>query len=84
MVSKELVIILASCFGGACVVMVAMASAGGGAPPGTYAGNSNGAHMVTDPQNCYSFQTGCTDSKLSTPATDLSSGAYLSGNYKQP
>jgi hypothetical protein len=84
MVSRELVIILASCFGGACVIMVAMASAGGGAPPGTYVGNSNGAHMVTDSHNCYSFQTGCTNSNSTTPASDYASGAYLSGNYKQP
>ena len=84
MVSKELVIILASCFGGAFVIMAAMSVAGGGQPPGTYTGNSNAAHTVTDSKNCYSFQTGCTNNSTSTPASDLDSGAYLSGNYKQP
>ncbi|MGB9125689.1 MAG: hypothetical protein WA833_03640 [Nitrosotalea sp.] len=83
MVSRELVIILASCVGGACVIMVAMAASGGGAPPGTYVGNSNGAHMVTDPHNCYSFQTGCLNNSTYASNSDLSSGAYLSGDYKQ-
>ncbi|MFZ0183475.1 MAG: hypothetical protein WBV92_04600 [Nitrosotalea sp.] len=82
MVSRELVIILAACFGGACVIMVAMSTAGGGAPPGTYSGNSNGAHMVSNPQNCDSFQTGCAINNTYASSSDLSSGAYLSGNYK--
>lgn len=84
MVSKELVIIMASCLGGAFVIMVSMSAAGGGQPPGTYVGNSNAAHTVTDSQNCYSFQTGCENNNTATPTSDLDSGAYLSGNYKQP
>jgi len=84
MVSKELIIILACCFGGAFVVMISMSAAGGGQPPGVYVGNSNAAHAVSDSQNFYSFQTGCEKNSTYTPSSDLESGAYLSGDYKQP
>jgi len=84
MVSKELVVIMASCVGGTFVIMVAMLSAGGGETPGTYTGTSNAAHMVTSSTNCYSFQTGCANSNQVVPNADLISGAYLNGDYKQP
>ncbi|MHB8546851.1 MAG: hypothetical protein ACYDAJ_08815 [Nitrosotalea sp.] len=84
MVSKELVIILASCFGGAFVIMAAMSTAGGGQPLGTYTGNSNAAHMVISSTNCYSFQTGCENSNKATPISDSIDGANLGADYKQP
>lgn len=85
MVSKELVIILASCFGGAFVIMAAMSAAGGGQPIGTYTGNSNAAHMVTSSTNCYSFQTGCENSnKATTPISDSIDGSNLDASYQQP
>ena len=83
MVSKELVIIIASCVGGTFVIMAAMLSADGGQAPGTFTGNSNAARMVTSSTNCYSFQTGCANSNQITPNADLISGAYLNGDYKQ-
>jgi hypothetical protein len=84
MVSKELIIIMASCIGGTLVIAVGMLSASGWETPGIYTGNSNAAHTVTSSTNCYSFQTGCEKSNAVTPTSDLDSGAYLSGDYKQP
>ncbi|MGI0017645.1 MAG: hypothetical protein ACREA1_02925 [Nitrosotalea sp.] len=84
MVSKQLILIMGGCFGGAFVVMAAMSLAGGGAPPGSYTGISDASHKVTDPAHCNSFQTGCKNNIDAPPPSDLTSGAYLSGNYQQP
>jgi hypothetical protein len=76
---KTLGIILAGMSGGVIVIAVVMLAGSGWETPGTYAGNSNGAHTVTDPNNCYAFQTGCKATGYGTSG-DASTGSYLSGS----
>jgi hypothetical protein len=81
MVKTTLLIILGASVGGTLVIAVGMLSASGWETPGTYKGTSDASHVPPSTTNCYSFQTGCTNTNSSIPPTDMSSGAYLSGNY---
>ncbi|MGI0073576.1 MAG: hypothetical protein ACREA3_07175 [Nitrosotalea sp.] len=74
---RTLAIILGGLGGGVIVIGVVMLAASGWETPGTYTGTSNGAHTVTDPNNCYAFQTGCKATGYGTSG-DASTGSYLS------
>jgi hypothetical protein len=68
----------------ACVIVIgiAMMAGAGWETPGQYTGTHNAAKTVTDSTNCYSFQTGCTNSNSGAISSSVAqSGASLSGNY---
>jgi len=78
MSNKTIGIILAGFVGGVIAIGIAMSAGSGWETPGTYTGVSNGAHSVADPNNCYSFQTGCKNTGYSIGASG--SGQDLSGS----
>ena len=79
MAMKTLGIILAGLTGGVIVIAVVMLAGSGWETPGTYTGNSNAAHTVVDPNNCYAFQTGCKSTGYGTSGSD-NNGAALSAS----
>ena len=83
MVKQTLLIILAASVGGTLVIAVGMLSASGWERPGTYTGVSDASHVPSSTTNCYSFQTGCTNTNSSIPSSDMGSGAYLGSDYHQ-
>lgn len=81
MFSKIAIIILASSIGGVAVISLGMMSASGWGTPGVYTGTSDASRASSSTTNCYSFQTGCTNTNSEIPQSDINNGAYLSGNY---
>jgi hypothetical protein len=82
MSSKTIGIIVGSFAACVIVIGIAMMAGAGWETPGQYTGTHNAANTVTDSTNCYSFQTGCTNSSSGTISASVSqSGAALSGNY---
>jgi hypothetical protein len=78
MSKKTLGIIMAGFIGGVIAIGLAMSAGSGWETPGMYTGVSNAAHTVTDPNNCYSFQTGCKNTGYSIGPSG--SGQDLSGS----